>query len=158
MYFVKLFFAAKRYLLPLLKKKNYYVNIIGIKLEWINLVSMTDFTTTKKEWSRSEGSLLMRGLFICLLAFMVLQDLALCQNEALRRRRIRKKVIKTPIVENVRCPKNRVLLLREKKLEKNQGFTIWKEKMMQSKCSKECLITCSWDQTTKQRIPNLPIF
>jgi len=42
----------------------------------------------------------MRGLFICLLAFMVLQDLALCQNEALRRRRIRKKVIKAPIVEN----------------------------------------------------------
>lgn len=31
---------------------------------------------------------------------MVLQDLALCQNEALRRRRIRKKVIKAPIVEN----------------------------------------------------------
>jgi len=43
----------------------------------------------------------MRGLFIWLLAFMALQNLALCQNEqALRRRRIRKKVIKAPIVEN----------------------------------------------------------
>ena len=28
--------------------KKYYVNIKSIKMEWINLVSMTDFTTTKK--------------------------------------------------------------------------------------------------------------